>query len=137
MKTAKLFKRIPSFSGTPVEFDDESGRAINYIDEQLDFQAIGMDSQIGLKFIAGFGPIVDDQAASRRLYSEDLGIEFDEFEGGYMHAKKIDGCKGFALWPLSMAAEDCFGTRTWPDDIPDLRPGWNLTWRISRLHQRR
>lgn len=76
-----------------------------------------MDSPVGLLFVAGFGPIVDDLGASRKLYSEDLGIQFDEFEGGYMHAKKIDGCKGFALWPLSMAAEDCFGTKAWPEGM--------------------
>lgn len=69
-------------------------------------------------FIAGFGPIPDDLKPSRRLYSEDLGIEFNEYEGGYMHAQKIDGCKGFAIWPLSLAAEDCFGIKRWPEDLP-------------------
>lgn len=69
-------------------------------------------------FIAGFGPIPDDLDPSRKLYSDDLDIEFNEYEGGYMHAQKIDGSKGFALWPLSLAAEDCFGEKTWPDEIP-------------------
>ena len=28
------------------------------------------------------------------------------------------GAKTFALWPLSQAAQACFGTDSWPDDIP-------------------
>ena len=69
-------------------------------------------------FIAGFGPIPDDLSSSKKLYSKDLEIEFNEYEGGYMHAQKLDGCKGFAIWPLSLAAEDCFGTKIWPEDLP-------------------
>ncbi len=56
-----------------------------------------MPSQIKLLFVAGFEPIVDDINAYKKLYAEDLGIQFDEFEGGYMHAKKIEGSKRFAL----------------------------------------
>ncbi len=69
-------------------------------------------------FIAGFGPVPDDLSPSRKLYSEDLEIEFKEYDGGYMHGQNIDGCKGFAIWPLSLAAEDCFGRKIWPNDIP-------------------
>jgi predicted enzyme related to lactoylglutathione lyase len=69
-------------------------------------------------FIAGFGPIPDDLAPSKKLYSEDLEIQFNEYDGGYMHAQKVDGCKGFAIWPLTLAAEDCFGTKTWPEGTP-------------------
>ena len=29
----------------------------------------------------------------------------------------MDGVKAFALWPLSQAAESCFGTTTWPADV--------------------
>ena len=56
-----------------------------------------MPSQIKLLFVAGFEPIVDDINAYKNLYAEDLGTQFDEFEGGYMHAKKIEGSKRFAL----------------------------------------
>jgi hypothetical protein len=31
---------------------------------------------------------------------------------------EVDGVKEFALWPLSGAAESCFGTTTWPPDVP-------------------
>ena len=30
----------------------------------------------------------------------------------------VPGAKSFALWPLYQAAQACFGTDSWPDDIP-------------------
>jgi hypothetical protein len=69
-------------------------------------------------FIAGFGPIVDEIGESRRLYHDVLGIDFKEESGGYLHTEAIPGAKTFALWPLSQAAESCFGNDSWPDNIP-------------------
>lgn len=56
---------------------------------------------LSILFIAGFGPIVRDPAKSRKLYGEAL-----------------KGAKSFALWPLSHAAQSCFGKDSWPDDVP-------------------
>lgn len=69
-------------------------------------------------FIAGFGPIVRDAAPSRKLYADDLGLSFKEESGGYLHTEALQGARTFALWPLSQAAQSCFGTDSWPDDIP-------------------
>jgi catechol 2,3-dioxygenase-like lactoylglutathione lyase family enzyme len=69
-------------------------------------------------FIAGFGPIVRDMEASRRLYVKSLEIPFKEETGGYLHTGALQGAKEFALWPLSQAAESCFGNTTWPDTLP-------------------
>jgi hypothetical protein len=69
-------------------------------------------------FVAGFGPIVRDRAASRQLYEKTLGISFKEEEGGYLHTGSLNGVKHFALWPLDQAAQSCFGKNTWPDEIP-------------------
>ena len=69
-------------------------------------------------FIAGFGPIVRDTAESRKLYRDMLGIHFKEESGGYLHTEAVPGAKTFALWPLSHVAESCFGTASWPDNIP-------------------
>ncbi len=30
----------------------------------------------------------------------------------------MDGAKTFALWPLSQAAESCFGVKKWPKEVP-------------------
>ena len=69
-------------------------------------------------FIAGFGPIDRDIAESRKLYADSLGIPFKEDAGGYLYTGALQGAKHFALWPLSQAAQSCFGTDCWPDNIP-------------------
>jgi hypothetical protein len=68
-------------------------------------------------FIAGFGPIAADVAESRRLYESALGIAFKVEEGEYLHTEQVDGARAFAVWPLTQAAESCFGTSEWPADI--------------------
>jgi hypothetical protein len=69
-------------------------------------------------FIAGFGPIVSEQQASRELYSRALGIPFTEEKGGYLHTEGLKGANTFALWPLSQAAQSCFGSDSWRRDVP-------------------
>ncbi len=69
-------------------------------------------------FIAGFGPIDRDVARSRALYRDSLGILLTEDAGGYLHTGALQGAKHFALWPLSQAAQSCFGNDFWPDNIP-------------------
>ena len=73
---------------------------------------------IKILFIAGFGPIVRDAAESGKLYRETLGIPFKEEAGGYLHTGELKGAKHFALWPLSQAAQSCFGSDVWPAEIP-------------------
>jgi len=75
-------------------------------------------ANIKVLFIAGFGPIVRDATASRDLYRQTLGIKFNEEEGGYLHTGALEGAKHFALWPLSQAAQSCFGKDVWPAEIP-------------------
>ena len=69
-------------------------------------------------FIAGFGPIDRNIDESRALYGESLGIPFKEDSGGYLYTGALQGAKHFALWPLSQAAQSCFGSDFWPDTIP-------------------
>jgi catechol 2,3-dioxygenase-like lactoylglutathione lyase family enzyme len=72
---------------------------------------------IKVLFVAGFGPIVCDPAASRALYRDALGLPFKEDANGYLHTGELDGVKHFALWPLAQAAESCFGTDQWPGNL--------------------
>ena len=74
--------------------------------------------KIRILFIAGFGPIVRDADASRALYAKALNIPFKEESGGYLHTNALQGANEFALWPLSQAAESCFGSTAWPDSLP-------------------
>jgi catechol 2,3-dioxygenase-like lactoylglutathione lyase family enzyme len=73
---------------------------------------------IDVLFIAGFGPIVRDTTESRKLYSDTLGIPFKEESGEYLHTEALKGANTFALWPLSQAAQSCFGKDSWPDNVP-------------------
>ena len=71
-----------------------------------------------VSFIAGFGPIVRDLDASRAFWGAGLGIALEEAAPNYWTNDDLDGVKAFALWPLGQAAESCFGTESWPDEIP-------------------
>jgi len=75
-------------------------------------------AKLKVLFIAGFGPIVPDTGESRRLYRDVLGIGFKEEADGYLHTEAVPGAKTFALWPISQAAQSCFGKDSWPSDIP-------------------
>jgi hypothetical protein len=70
---------------------------------------ISPSSDIKVLFIAGFGPTVRDRDESAELYREVFGIAFKEESGGYLHTEGLKGAKTFALWPLSQAAQSCFG----------------------------
>lgn len=76
------------------------------------------DMGMRVLFIAGFGPIDRDIAASRALYGESLGIAFKEDDGGYLYTGGLAGAKHFAVWPLAQAAQSCFGTDAWPESVP-------------------
>ena len=47
-----------------------------------------------------------------------MGLSFEGEEGDYRFTHKLEGTKHFGLWPLSEAANACFGTTEWPADIP-------------------
>jgi predicted enzyme related to lactoylglutathione lyase len=68
-------------------------------------------------FVAGFGPIVRDLTESHQFYLDALGLSFQN-EGDYLHTEKLDGVKHLALWPLSQAAQSCFGSERWPSGLP-------------------
>jgi hypothetical protein len=53
------------------------------------------------------------------LYVDGLGLPLAASEGDdYWHSEEIAGAKHFAIWPLTQAAQACFGTPDWPADRP-------------------
>jgi catechol 2,3-dioxygenase-like lactoylglutathione lyase family enzyme len=56
---------------------------------------------IDVLFVAGFGPIVRDPAASHKFYFEALGLELKEDTNCYLYTGELGGVKHFALWPLA------------------------------------
>lgn len=79
-------------------------------------------------FCAGFGPIVEDVAASEAFYRDVLGLPLST-EGDYRSTDQLDGVKHFGLWPLADAARSCFGQSSWPTDVP--RPQGNLEFEVD------
>jgi hypothetical protein len=73
---------------------------------------------IKVLFIASFAPIVKDNAKSKKMYLKTLGLPLEDNGDGYYHSEKIEGVKHFGLWPLSQAAQSCFGKKTWPKNLP-------------------
>jgi catechol 2,3-dioxygenase-like lactoylglutathione lyase family enzyme len=71
-----------------------------------------------VSFVAGFGPVVRDVEESKAFWGAGLGIQLEEAAPSYWTNDDLDGVKAFALWPLSQAAESCFETDAWPQDIP-------------------
>ena len=73
-------------------------------------------------FIAGFGPIAANMQTNQAFYGEVLGLPLEGDES-YLSTQQLDGTKHFAIWPLSAAAQSCFGADSWPDDLP-VPQGW-------------
>ena len=72
-----------------------------------------------IQFIASFAVITADPAQSRRLYVDALGLPLQTAEGDdYLHSEHVGGAKHFGVWPLTQAAQACFGTQEWPADRP-------------------
>src|SRR5207302_1760208 len=80
--------------------------------------AHGGGSPMDVQFVASVAPIVRDAEAARAFYADALGLSFEGGEGEYVFTQKLEGTKHFGLWPLSEAANACFGTTEWPADIP-------------------
>ena len=71
-----------------------------------------------VQFIASGAVITPDPSVSRRLYVDALGLPLRSEGDGYLHSEDVDGSKSFGVWPLTRAAEACFGVPDWPVDRP-------------------
>jgi catechol 2,3-dioxygenase-like lactoylglutathione lyase family enzyme len=71
-----------------------------------------------VQFMTSVAVITPDLGVSRRLYVDALGLPLIAEGDGYLHSEEIGGCKSFGVWPLTQAAQACFGTPVWPVDRP-------------------
>jgi catechol 2,3-dioxygenase-like lactoylglutathione lyase family enzyme len=71
-----------------------------------------------VQFIASIAAIAPDPEASNRLYIEALGLPLKTDDGQYFHSEEVAGSRHFGVWPLSAAAQTCFGSDEWPADRP-------------------
>ena len=73
---------------------------------------------MNIEFLATVAVIAPDSINSRNLYVDALGLPLQREGDGYYHSEQINGCKSFGIWPLSQAAQACFGTDQWPSERP-------------------
>ena len=72
-----------------------------------------------VQFITSVAVITPDPSVSRRLYVDALGLPLTASEDDdYLHSEDIEGSKHFGVWPLTQAAQACFGSPDWPVDRP-------------------
>jgi catechol 2,3-dioxygenase-like lactoylglutathione lyase family enzyme len=66
-------------------------------------------------FITSMSVVAADPPRSRKLFMDALGLALEKYEADeYYSSDRIPGSKHFGVWPLSQAAEACFGTPVWP-----------------------
>jgi hypothetical protein len=71
-----------------------------------------------IAFLATVAVIAPDPVNSRKLYVGALALPLQSEGEGYYHSEQVAGCKSFGVWPLSQAAQACFGTDQWPSGRP-------------------
>src|SRR5437763_15738005 len=86
-----------------------------------------------VQFITSVAVITPDPSVSRGLYVDPLGLPLTAEGDGYLHSEDIDGCKSFGVWPLTQAAQACFGTPDWPAERPVPQASGSAQTRESRL----
>jgi catechol 2,3-dioxygenase-like lactoylglutathione lyase family enzyme len=77
-----------------------------------------------VKFISSISLITANPERSRNLFMNALGLPLHAASPGddYFFSDEVGGSKHFGVWPLSQAAQACFGTPDWPSDktIPQI-----------------
>jgi catechol 2,3-dioxygenase-like lactoylglutathione lyase family enzyme len=72
---------------------------------------------VDVQFITSVAVVAADPSKSRELFLDALGLPLKTGgDGEYFHSEQIGGSKHFAVWPLTQAAQACFGVDDWPSD---------------------
>jgi catechol 2,3-dioxygenase-like lactoylglutathione lyase family enzyme len=70
-------------------------------------------------FVASIAIVSANPPESRKLFVDALGLPLQKHEADeYYFSEEIAGSRHFGVWPLSQAAEACFGTTEWPAGRP-------------------
>jgi catechol 2,3-dioxygenase-like lactoylglutathione lyase family enzyme len=67
-------------------------------------------------YIVSVAVITADPPQSRKLFIDALGLPLEGEGNGYYSSEHVAGSKHFGVWPLTEAAQACFGTTEWPAD---------------------
>ncbi len=72
-----------------------------------------------VEFIASVSVVTAEPPTSRELYVDALGLPLEGTAGDdYFYSERIGGSKHFGVWPLTEAAQACFGSSEWPAGRP-------------------
>jgi catechol 2,3-dioxygenase-like lactoylglutathione lyase family enzyme len=74
--------------------------------------------KVNIEFLSTVAVIAPDPSSSRKLYVDAIGLPLSGQASDYQHSEQIGGCRSFGIWPLSQAAEACFGSPEWPAERP-------------------
>jgi catechol 2,3-dioxygenase-like lactoylglutathione lyase family enzyme len=88
-----------------------------------------LEAIVKIESMTSVAVITSDATASRALYMDALGLPLKQLDGDYFASDDIAGCRHFGVWPLAQAAEACFGTHTWPDDV--ARPQVSVEFEVT------
>lgn len=67
--------------------------------------------------VATVAVITADPPRSRKLFIDALGLPLEGEGNSYYSSGNIPGCQHLGVWPLTEAAQSCFGTDRWPADL--------------------
>lgn len=82
-----------------------------------------------IESVTSVAVITADAKASLALYRDVLGLPLKQLDGDYFASEEIRGCNHFGVWPIEQAAEACFGTRAWPEDL--TRPQMSIEFELA------
>lgn len=71
-----------------------------------------------IECIAGFAVITKNPSASASLYQDALGLPLER-QDDYCFMDRFPGANHFGVWPLTMAAQSCFGQDEWPAHVSE------------------
>jgi catechol 2,3-dioxygenase-like lactoylglutathione lyase family enzyme len=91
--------------------------------------ALPKGAKLNVLFVSSVSPVSADPPESRKLYVDALGLPLEKLDGEYYASEKIEGCNHFGVWPLSQAAQSCFGSDEWPADL--TRPQVSIEFELE------
>src|SRR5690348_10831466 len=74
---------------------------------------------MNVSFVTSVAVIAADPASNRKLFVDALGLPLRPASDGsdYYMSEEVGGVKHFGVWPLSEAAQACFGSPEWPANV--------------------
>jgi hypothetical protein len=75
---------------------------------------------MNILFVASVSLISGAGAQTKELLIKACGLPLEpsQADADYVYSERIEGSKHFGVWPLTQAAEACFGQSSWPKQHP-------------------